>query len=84
MAQMHNKLNNTNKNGGNSNITSGRNKSNKVPFLRQFYCLTHGVCNHQGSYFHSKAKRHKENVTINKQLNGSNLNYHHRYKNNHT
>ena len=33
MAQMQTQLSNTNKNGGNDNITSGVNKSKKVPFF---------------------------------------------------
>ena len=40
MAQMHNQLNNTNKNGGNDNNNSGGNKTNKVPFL---YYSTSGL-----------------------------------------
>ena len=67
MAQIQNKLNNTNKNGGNDKHASGGNKSNKVPFWRQFYFCIHGACNIQGSHCLSKAECHKDNATANKQ-----------------
>ena len=82
MAHMQTQLNNTNKNGGNYNNTSGGNKSNSVSFWRQFYCWTYGACNQQGSCCLSKAEGHKENSTINKKINRSDQNFHHCDKNN--
>ena len=73
MAQLQTKLNNDNKNGGNDNNTSVGNNINRVPFWRQFYWWYHGACNHQGSYCHAKSEDHKDNVTLNKQLNGRDL-----------
>ena len=37
MAHMQTQLNNTNKNGGNYNNTSGGKKSNKAPFWKKRY-----------------------------------------------
>ena len=82
MVHMQTQLNNTNKNDGNDNNTSGGNKSNKVPFWKQFYCYTHVASNNQGGSCISKSERHKDNVAFNKQLNGSDLNCHHRNENN--
>ena len=60
MAQMQTQLNNTNKNGGNDNNNNDGNKSNEVPFWRQFYCWTHDAYNFQGSYCCAKAEFHNE------------------------
>ena len=65
MEQMKTQLNNSNKNGGSDNSTSGGNNINKVPFWRQLYFWTHGACNHQGIRFRSKAEGQKYNATLN-------------------